>query len=78
MKKLFTFIILSQLCFTSLSYIQDIIDDLEFIENTTLSQFILSSPSPSPSSSLFPSPSPSPLLNLIPYIYNFVNNNDLF
>ena len=70
MKKLFTFIILSQLCFTSLSYVQDIIDDLEFIENTTLSQFILSSPSPSPS--------PSPLLNLIPYIYNFVNNNDLF
>jgi hypothetical protein len=49
MKKLFTFIILSQLCFTSLSYVQDIIDDLEFIENTTLSQFILSYPSPSPS-----------------------------
>ena len=68
MKKLFTFIILSQLCFTSLSYVQDIIDDLEFIENTTLSQFILS----------YPSPSPSPLLNLIPYIYNFVNNNNLF
>ncbi|ALH23140.1 hypothetical protein ceV_234 [Chrysochromulina ericina virus CeV-01B] len=69
MKKLFTFIILSQLCFTSLSYVQDILDDLEFITVN---------PSPSPSLSPSPSPSPSPLLNLIPYIYNFVNNNNLF
>jgi hypothetical protein len=62
MKKLFTFIILSQLCFTSLSYVQDTLNKLEFIENSTLS----------------PSPSPFLLLDLIPYIYNFVNNNDLF
>ena len=66
MKKLFTFIILSQLCFTSLSYVQDILNEVEFIENTTLSLVIS------------PSQSPYPLLNLISYIYNFVNNNDLF
>ena len=71
MKKLFTFIILSQLCFTSLSYVQDIIDDLEFTENKIYTNFIIDYlPSPSPSPSLSFSPSPSPSFK----IYHFHNN----
>jgi hypothetical protein len=78
MKNLFAFIILSQLCFTTLSYVQDILDDLEFTENITNSNLIMFHPSPSPYPSPYPSPSPPPSPSPIPYIYNFVYHNELF